>query len=1022
MLGGDGPLPGGVPWAVCGADVIIAVASFAMLPAIGTWARRQADRQARVGAALFGACALSLGVLHVWLAATVGQPASAFEVLAKVLVAALSSMAAIALRRRIAAASGRPTIASLQQAVQSLEREIERRRWAEAHAGDVEENLAATLASIEAGMIATDATGNVTRLNSIAERITGWTHDQALGRSYWEVFVQDHRLPLPSGQSLIGMILARGITVEDSFAVDAISRQGVRTPVEVRCHLKADPDGEVRGAVAIVRDMTRLNLAEEDRRRLAAIVESSNDAIIGKTLDGRITNWNRAATEMFGYTEAEALGHSVQMLIPPDRRQEEMDILANIFDGRVVPPFETVRLGKNGRPIDLSITISPIRDGTGRIVGGSKIARDIGPQRAAMAALRESEARLRFALEVAEIGNWELDLRSGAMHRSDRHDRCFGYTSLQPEWSIPTFLRHVHPEDRDAAALAYRRSLLRIEDWRSECRVVWPDGSIHWIRIQGSTRYDTGDANRMLGIVADVTQHKLAEETRRLALQLENDNRQIQESNRLKSQFLANMSHELRSPLNAIIGFSDLLHADSMPANPAQQHQFIGHIRTSGRHLLQLINDVLDLSKVESGKFEFFPEPVGLTPLIKEVRDVLYTLSRRKRLSVEVETDPTIESVVIDPARMKQALYNYLSNAIKFTPEGGTIRIRAYPCAHARFRVDVEDTGPGIAEADLPRLFVEFQQLDDSFTKRHQGTGLGLALTRRLVQAQGGSVGVQSVVGRGSVFHLELPVSPHAGAPEGNSVASTANGHVLVIGDHAGTRSRIADALSTSGHRVDVAAEAAQAPRHAGSTHYDALALDLMVSSRRGLSELARIRRDHSAANAPVLAITVADEDSAAAGFAVEDVLTKPLDPAAVIQAMTRAGLARRAGTRVAVIDDDRAARELMIAALADLRIEGVGFDGGETALREMPAYALDAIVLDLIMPAMDGFQVMDRLREDARWHDTPVFVWTSMELTDSEYDLLAISARAIVGKGGARLEPLLERLRRWRAVRPSLL
>jgi PAS domain S-box-containing protein len=1001
-----------------GSCIAIGVAALAL-------SRKQLARGWLPGAQLLAAGFVCTGL--AWLAAPVPLLEglrSFFVVFGSVLWVSTALVVWRQLRRGIPAASD-----ELSPASRALEDEVARRERAEAHAGDVEQFLAATLASIEAGLIATDAAGNVTRMNAVAERITGWAQADALGRSYWDVFVREDRPSIEAGRTVVDMLSSQGLDIDTVHRVTAISREGTRTPVEVKGALRRLSDGSAAGMLALIEDMTGVDRAEEIRRRLAAIVESSHDAIIGKTLDGRIVSWNRAAADLFGYSESEILGQSVQMLIPPERRAEEMDILTNLFDGRVVAPFETVRLAKGGRRIELSVTISPIRDAAGRIVGGSKIARDIGPQRQMVAALRESEARLRFALEVGRIGDWELDLRTGTIRRSLRHDHCFGYESLQPEWSIATLLEHVHPQDRDAVALSYRQGLLRSDDWRSEFRVVWADQSVHWLSIHGSTRYDTGDSNRMLGIVLDVTEQRRAEEARLYAQRLESENRQIQESNRSKSQFLANMSHELRSPLNAIIGFSDLLGGDGVAIAPAEQRQFIGHIATSGRHLLQLINDVLDLSKVESGKFEFSPEPVDLPALFADVRSVMFSLLQRKRQRLEIAVAPEVAAVVTDPARLKQALFNYLSNAIKFSQEGGHIEMRATAQGEGGFRVEVQDDGPGIAEADVPLLFVEFQQLDAGYTKRHQGTGLGLALTRKLVQAQGGSVGVHSLVGKGSTFYLVLPRSPMSvpdpdpGMRPADAAASTARGasQVLVIEDDRRGGSLIADALASGGHHVDVAADGVQALRQARAREYDALTLDLMLAAPGGLGTLAQIRSLAANAKAPVLAITLGESTSGTAGYAIADVLAKPLEPSEVITAMTRHGIIGRRGVQVTVVDDDPVSRDLMRAALAELGVEATCFAGGAEALQGMARGGRPAaIVLDLIMPDMDGFEVLERLRADDAWRDVPVFIWTSMLLSESERHLLAVSASAILRKGGADLERVLERLRCWQASSSS--
>jgi len=247
-----------------------------------------------------------------------------------------------------------------------------------------------------------------------------------------------------------------------------------------------------------------------------------------------------------------------------------------------------------------------------------------------------------------------------------------------------------------------------------------------------------------------------AEHERERLRQIEDHNRRVQEANRLKSEFLAVMSHELRTPLNAIIGFAELVFYGRVEPGSPEHHEFVGDILTSGRHLLQLINDILDLAMIESGKLELRPEPVAVEPAIGEVASLLRTLSLQKRIRVQVEADRALQVVVVDPARFKQVLYNYLSNALKFTPEGGSIVVRTSAVTDDAFRLEVEDTGIGIAPDQIERLFLKFEQLDTGAGKP-PGTGVGLALTRKIVEAQGGSVGVRSRLGEGSVFHAVLP-------------------------------------------------------------------------------------------------------------------------------------------------------------------------------------------------------------------------------------------------------------------------
>jgi PAS domain S-box-containing protein len=281
------------------------------------------------------------------------------------------------------------------------------------------------------------------------------------------------------------------------------------------------------------------------------------------------------------------------------------------------------------------------------------------------------------------------------------------------------------------------------------------------------------------------------DELRRTNDELREQYRRIEQANRRKSEFLANMSHELRTPLNAIIGFAELMHDGKVGPLAEPHREYLGDILSSSRHLLQLINDVLDLAKVESGKMEFRPEAVDLPAIVGEVRDTLRSLAAGKQIGIDVRIDPALGSLRVDPAKLKQVLYNYLSNALKFTPDGGRVVIRAEPEGPEQFRVEVEDSGIGIPPGDLERLFVEFQQLDAGAARAHAGTGLGLVLTKRIVEAQGGRVGVRSRLGEGSVFMASLPRAADGlplDAPVVLAAAAAAEPTVLVVEDEPAAR------------------------------------------------------------------------------------------------------------------------------------------------------------------------------------------------------------------------------------------
>ena len=1010
----------GLLWGMVAADALIAAAYFSIPLTILRYTRRRGALPSLWVPGLFSAFIFACGLTHVLDIWTLWQPDYVVQVLAKGITAALSIATAIALWQLLPQALKIPSVARLQEAIASLEAEVGRRLSTEQRLAEIEQSLALTLASIEAGFIAADPQGRVTRMNAVAERVTGWSQQAALGQPLWTVFMREGRAAGIEARNPIDVMQEQGVTMELAQHVVALSRTGQPTALEVKADLTHSDSGAVRGLVMVFRDLTAINQVEADRARLAAIVESSNDAIISKSLDGRITSWNRAAEALYGYNAEQAIGRPVQMLIPAEREAEEMQILADLALGKTLPPFDTVRQARDGTRLAVSVAISPIRDAVGRVVGASKIARDVSLQRRAEAALRESAARLRFVLDSAQIGEWEIDLNSGITRSSPRFDACFGLLPGAASWTFDSFLRQVHAEDHAEVQRSFQAAVRQGQDWQIECRVHWPDRSVHWLRLHGAVLPASGQAGRMLGVVSDITAQRQAEEARLRALRLEAEHHQVLEASRLKSQFLANMSHELRTPLNAIIGFAELLKGGAVPASSPKHGEFLGHIASSGHHLLQLINDVLDLAKVESGKFDFTPEPVDLAQRVGEALAVLGTAVQRKHLAVEVLIAPGLGGLVLDPARFKQVLYNYLSNAIKFTPERGRITVRATVKGTAHFRVEVEDTGIGIAAADLPRLFTEFQQLDAGYSKHHAGTGLGLALTRRLVAAQGGSTGVRSSLGLGSVFYLVLPRvhgTAAAASSTGAGAPASPDRRWLVIEQDADRQQHWVSGLATLGITAITADSGEAARQLAAGEAYGAITLGLQLPDQTGLSTLDVIRNQSLHPDAPVTAMTLHTEPGAAASFAISNLLRKPIDAREVLAAI--AGLQLPAGRtpQVLVIDDDPMALDLMRSTLQGAGAQGICQLDARQALRDIGQHRPDAIILDLMMPGFDGFATLDALRQMPHWRDTPVFIWTSMVLTDDEYASLSRSAQAIINKGGGALTDLFDALRRWRPL-----
>jgi signal transduction histidine kinase/DNA-binding response OmpR family regulator len=535
-----------------------------------------------------------------------------------------------------------------------------------------------------------------------------------------------------------------------------------------------------------------------------------------------------------------------------------------------------------------------------------------------------------------------------------------------------------------------------------------------WIHAARKANRRNGDGETLTAVRAPLSRSEEAAWATLL------QNRRVQEANRLKSEFLSNMSHELRTPLNAIIGFAELMFDGHVEPGSPEQKEFLGDILASGRHLLQMINDVLDLVKVEAGRLELHPVPVDPVTLVSEVCALLRGTLAAKNLDLRADVDPTLAGVELDPGRFKQVLYNYLSNAAKFTPPGGKINVRVAREYHDEtLRIEVADTGIGIAASDLGDLFVEFQQLDVGAAKRHAGAGLGLVLTKRVVEAQGGTVGVRSQLGKGSTFFATLPRRAPArpgGRPALHSLELVSASRdespcVLVVDGDRRENTLVATALVDAGYRVDTATTGAEALDLCERNSYDALTLSLALPDMSAL-ELLSVSRAAGRNRGAVTILLAAADQVAEVGPLVNDVLDRPFNAEELLISLRSAGVRPDEPGGVLVVDDDPAALRLMEAALARSGYGAVcrsnGSSGIEAALRLDPL----AVVVDLVMPGMDGFEFIERLRALPKHRHTPLFVWSTKDLTPEERRHLRANAQGVITKTGVGASHLMAELR----------
>jgi len=578
-----------------------------------------------------------------------------------------------------------------------------------------------------------------------------------------------HRDSLSSGllrwqQGDITLVLL-DLTLPDSVGlatVTALRRASPMTPIVVLTGMEDDllavqalthgaQDYLIKGQInlsslcrSVMYAIARQTMLETSER-LAAIVESSDDAIIGKTLEGTITSWNSGAERLFGYSASEAAGQSVAMLIPSESPEELLDMLASISKGDIVHK-ETVRIAKNGNKVNVSETISPIRT-NGQITGAAAIERDITQRKRSEKELRDTEQRLIMALRAAEVGVWDFDLARNSVWRSLRHDEIFGHASLLPTWNFELFIEYVVPEDREYARSVFEEGI-REGQFALECRIVrFSDKAIRWISALGETYKDAqGEPVRMMGTMIDITDRKAKEEHDRLRAVLKE-----------RQDFMATLTHDMKNPLIGANRLLQSLASGNLGELTIKQREILQTLEQGNIGVLDLIANLTDVYRIEQGvdslQIEDCDPPAIIAACVQRVK-ILAELR-----GITVKTCLPVEPVALkaDHKRVERVLSNLLDNALKFSPDEGTIVV-SLVAQKDQISIEVKDDGPGIAPDEIANLFKRFSQA--KLGKRYPGgTGLGLYLCKQIAEAHGGTMECKSNQTSSTVFRLCLPTN-----------------------------------------------------------------------------------------------------------------------------------------------------------------------------------------------------------------------------------------------------------------------
>ena len=740
-------------------------------------------------------------------------------------------------------------------------------RRARGQAAERGELLQVTLHSIGDAVITTDIEGRVTSLNPVAETLTGWPKAAAIGKPLETVFriVDEHRRE--PAESPATRALRHGAVVGLANHTILIAQDGSERTIDDSAAPIRDDQGRVSGCVLVFRDVSDKRRLERqaasrlvDARMLASIVESSDDAIVSKSLDGIIQSWNAAAERVFGYTADQAVGKHISLVIPPDRIAEEDYIIASLRAGRRVDHFVTERVRSDGRRIHVSLTISPVKDEAGNVIGASKIVRDVTQQRLAedrerklMADAVASNAKFRALFDQGALLVVILDVDGTIVESNRRSLEGCGYAREQavgrPFWEGPWWAASAALIDQVRTAVAEAAAGTIV---RAELPYFVADGGGRSIDITIlPVRDETGRVLFLAATGSDVTaRRELEDDLRKLAADLS-------EVDRRKNEFLATLSHELRNPLAPLRNMVEVL--QRAEGDPETVRRALDTMERQLGQLVRLVDDLLDLNRITHDRIELRKARVDVAAIVRDVVHAARPLTDEMGHDVQVDVPAEPLYVHGDAVRLTQVFGNLLNNSSKYTPRGGTIFVTVQQRADVA-EISFVDNGIGIAADQLERIFEMFVQADRTTEVAQAGLGIGLTLANRLVQLHDGSIEASSDgAGHGSKFVVRLPIAAElfeAETPAVPTPQSARTYRVLVVDDNVDAASSLALLLEMAGHQTSRAHDGPSALETAEKQRPELILLDIGLPTLNGYEVCRRIRKQPWAASVLLIALT----------------------------------------------------------------------------------------------------------------------------------------------------------------------
>ncbi|MDQ1276469.1 MAG: hypothetical protein QG610_2047 [Euryarchaeota archaeon] len=784
----------------------------------------------------------------------------------------------------------------------------------------------------------------------------------------------------------------------------------------------------------VLQEKAEESLREKDKR-YRALFEHSNDAIV--IFNGeKVLDLNKKGRAAFGFGEGELDNISIESLVSDNNLPIVRNALKTTFENGAAC-FEMKFQKHDGETIDVEVNSSFLSLEDKEI---QCIVRDITSRKKAEKLERESQERLKKIIDNALCGILLVDAsRHEIVEVNPAAEEAIGLS--RDELIGNVCHKFICPAEKGKCPITDLKQSIDTSE-----RVLLNGKGERLPVLKSVVPVKIGEIEYLIESFIDLSESKKAE------VELLQAKLAAESANRAKSEFLTNMSHELRTPLTAIIGFSDVMLGGISGEFSEQNKKFLNNIANSGKHLLTLINNILDLSKIEAGKMELELEMFSVSEVFNDTKDVTSALALKKDISMEYNVDPEI-LVYADRVRFKQVIYNLVSNSIKFTPNRGSVIVSAVKAGYS-VRVSVLDNGIGISEENQKLLFQPFKQVDANINRQYEGTGLGLALVKKFVNLHGGKVWVESEAGKGSIFSFELPLkygktpevfSNHSETPEkivlpvaekaeternvkqethnetltpeiikpsGDSGKSDL---VMIVEDDDMARELLTITLSEAGYRVTAVSSGKEALLLARELKPSVITLDVMLPGISGWDVLKNLKHDSTTSDIPILIISMNDEKNCSILWGASDHLIKPVEKERLLSSLhkVKGRIDLKSSPKVLIVDDEPTVVELFSSIIKQEGYEPICAYGGKEAVDKIVNDHPDVIILDLMMPQFTGFEVIKVLKENPETIDIPVVVCTAKELSFEEKELLKKNVSYIMKKGNICRETLLNTLNR---------